>query len=106
MNTGLIDMNGVEIKEGDYISLPYTDPLGTCYVEDGPEGHIRLKVVLDHGAFVAVDETNPEGISDAVSYHKTVLRDLVKTKSSNKYVSNYGVPDVFDGNTAVCWVVK
>ena len=47
MKSKICDRNGVEVKEGDTLILPYITPFGDLTDEEGS----RVTVVFDHGCF-------------------------------------------------------
>ncbi len=47
MKSGIIDKNGIEVKVGDTLVLPYVDPMGRLTYE--PDD--KVKVVFEHGCF-------------------------------------------------------
>lgn len=109
MKTGLVDLNGVEIKEDQLIVFQ------SEYLEDKPTNDYDVyKVKFDFGAFVAIkqysvyngkrytEENYKPGMSD---YGVEVLRDYIDTVS-NGYVSNYGETHTFKNNVVRCWVVE
>ncbi len=47
MNSGIFDINGVEIKVGDRVKLPYYDPGGNLHIGSGG----TVEVVFKYGCF-------------------------------------------------------
>lgn len=81
MNSGLLDLNGKEIKLGDKVLFPYITPFGDiddfCY-----EGVIEFK----HGSFV-LTPTKYDG--EKLFYTFNPLYKWCK-KEEGKYISNVG----------------
>lgn len=50
LKSGILDINGTEVKAGDVIVLPWIDPIGNIH-ERFDEHDERVKVVFDHGCF-------------------------------------------------------
>lgn len=109
METGLVDLNGIVIKEGQFIVFQ------SEYLEDKPTNdYVVYKVKFDFGAFVGIkqysvyngkrysEENYKPGMSD---YGVEVLRDYIDTVS-NGYVSNYGETHTFENNVVKGWVIE
>ena len=77
--TGLVDLNGIPLNEGDSIRFAYIDPVGKPYKDDIDE--TVFKIEFTHGLFIARKEKNP-----AIW---TPLYQHVETKEG-EYISNYG----------------
>ena len=98
MKTGLIDLNGTEIKLGDKFRFVYIDPLGKVYKDDLDDG--LYEIDFDHGAVVAnyieghgVEAENPR-----------LLRNWIETEEG-RYISNYGNLTVFTNNVVLGKVI-
>ena len=74
MNSGILDRNGVEVKEGDTLIFPWISPIGEISNDPGFEA----QVVFKHGAFGV--ELKTEFVP--------LLNWLNRTKG--EYVPNYG----------------
>ena len=79
LNTGLVDLNGIPLNEGDLIRFAYIDPAGKPYKEYIGETVFRIE--FTHGLFIARKEENP-----AIW---TPLYQHVETREG-EYISNYG----------------
>jgi len=77
--TGLVDLNGSPLNEGDSIRFAYIDPAGKPYKDDIDED--IFKIEFTHGLFIARKENNP-----AIW---TPLYQHVETREG-EYISNYG----------------
>ena len=86
--TGLVDLNGIPLNEGDSIRFAYIDPVGNPYKDDIDED--VFKIEFTHGLFIARKEKNP-----AIW---TPLYQHVETRDG-EYISNYGYPIEFVNNT-------
>ena len=84
LNTGLVDLNGIPLNEGDLIRFAYIDPMGKPYKDYIDE--TVFKIEFTHGLFIARKEKNP-----AIW---TPLYQHVETKEG-EYISNYGNPVEF-----------
>ena len=87
MKSGIIDKNGIEIKEGDTICLPYITPMGELTEEVDKE----REVVFRFGCFGYWNET-----------YFVPLIDWM-TKETGDYVPNQGNKIVYTDNY-LCWV--
>lgn len=92
VKTGLVDVNGREIKIGDKIKFCYVDPMGHC----NPDSFSDLKytVAFEQGCVVGV---RPER-------NAKVLRGYMKTVEG-KYISNYGTLAEYPDNVVYCKVI-
>ena len=76
--TGLLDINGIEIYEGDIVSMPYVDPMGGIQLD---QQDFKSEVSFDRGSFlVFCNELRPE---------MHAIENWIK-RTEGKYVSNYG----------------
>ena len=112
MKTGLLDLSGVEIEEGQLIVTDSYNggPGGPGFLTDNR----FYRVVYDHGAFVGrLEFSTSEGsrypngydMADEADYGIVVLRDLVGRREG-PYVSNFGNQVKFVGNVARVYVVS
>ena len=81
MKSGIIDKNGIEIKVGDTLVLPYIDPMGALTEE--PD--CKVKVVFEHGCFGYYTTTRFEPL---INWQKT---------EAGEYISNAGIKRVYTG---------
>ena len=81
MKSGIIDKNGIEIKAGDTLVLPYVDPMGRLTEEEGT----RVIIVFEHGCFGYYDQTS---FNPLFSWQRQV---------SGEYIPNEGNKVIYTG---------
>ena len=94
-NTGLVDMKGEPLFNGDIIQLAYLDPLGLPHEGDIEED--KYQIEFDHGAFIAR--------KIGATYRKVVLRDFIETRLG-QYIPNFGYETLFVNNVVFAVKVK
>jgi len=87
MKSGIVDKNGIEIKVGDTICLPYITPMGALTDEVDKE----REVVFRFGCFGYWNETEFVPLIDWM------------TKKEDDYVPNQGNKIVYT-DEYLCWV--
>lgn len=76
--TGLHDVNGTEIYEGDIVEVPYVDPMGGLH-EDTPD--YTTDVIFGRGSFLVH--------SSHLRAERCTIDNCIES-SEGPYVSNYG----------------
>ena len=88
IKSGIIDKNGIEVKIGDTIVLPYVDPMGDISETEGT----KAIVVFEHGCFGYYDETHFNPLF------------IWQRQVKGEYISNEGNRVVYTGEYPF-WVV-
>lgn len=83
--TGLLDIDGIEIKEGDTVMKQYIDPVGRLH--DELDSDSRATVTWEHGAFVVR--------RGRIWY---CIQEYCK-REEGEYISNYGTEIVLSNQT-------
>lgn len=78
-STGVLDIHGIEIKEGDIVGVPHVYPFGQV----GDDLSYKAKVSFRNGAFFL-------DYIDYGSYTENVLLFNWLEKETGEYVPNYG----------------
>lgn len=107
MTTGLVDLNGREITDGDLFVFRddrYVRNPEDYQKEPSPDDE-RYRIEFDHGAFVGRKVKDSNMMPNSYDYGIIVLRDMIALKE-DKYISNYGVPEVFVNNVVRGWIVE
>lgn len=83
MKSNIYDIDGVEVKEGDYIQTIYITPMGDIDYETLNE--TRHKVVFQHGCF---------GIDTDIEFVPLLY---FQVKRQGEYISNRGNKVIYTG---------